>query len=71
MPDADLIPSLLTASDVLGTGWFAAVAAEAGPSKTVAVVGDGAGVCAGLGGEQVGRAGRCRLPGGPGSKAGL
>src|SRR5205085_642091 len=28
--------------DVLGTGWFAAVAAEAGPGKTVAVVGDGA-----------------------------
>lgn len=41
-PDADLIPSLLTASDVLGTGWFAAVAAQAGPGKTVAVVGDGA-----------------------------
>lgn len=42
MPDADLIPSLLAASDVLGTGWFAAVAAEVGPGKTVAVVGDGA-----------------------------
>ena len=42
MPDADLIPSLMAASDVLGTGWFAAVAAEAGPGKTVAVVGDGA-----------------------------
>jgi threonine dehydrogenase-like Zn-dependent dehydrogenase len=41
-PDTDLIPSLLAASDVLGTGWFAAVAAEAGPGKTVAVVGDGA-----------------------------
>ncbi|MBQ9917040.1 MAG: zinc-dependent alcohol dehydrogenase family protein [Microbacterium sp.] len=41
-PDADLIPSLLAASDVLGTGWFAAVAAEVGPGKTVAVVGDGA-----------------------------
>jgi threonine dehydrogenase-like Zn-dependent dehydrogenase len=41
-PDADLIPSLLAASDVLGTGWFAAVAAETGPGKTVAVVGDGA-----------------------------
>ena len=41
-PDADLIPSLLAASDVLGTGWFAAVAGEAGPGKTVAVVGDGA-----------------------------
>jgi threonine dehydrogenase-like Zn-dependent dehydrogenase len=34
--------SLLAASDVLGTGWFAAVAAEVGPGKTVAVVGDGA-----------------------------
>jgi threonine dehydrogenase-like Zn-dependent dehydrogenase len=42
MPDPDLIPSLLAASDVLGTGWFAAVAAEVGPGKTVAVVGDGA-----------------------------
>ena len=41
-PDPDLIPSLLAASDVLGTGWFAAVAAEAGPGKTVTVVGDGA-----------------------------
>jgi threonine dehydrogenase-like Zn-dependent dehydrogenase len=42
VPSADLVPSYLTASDVLGTGWFAAVAAEAGPGKTVAVVGDGA-----------------------------
>ncbi len=42
LPSPDLIPSLLAASDVLGTGWFAAVAAEAGPGKTVAVVGDGA-----------------------------
>src|ERR687898_956838 len=42
LPPADLIPSLLAASDVLGTGWFGAVAAEAGPGKTVAVVGDGA-----------------------------
>jgi len=41
-PPAELIPSLLAASDVLGTGWFGAVAAEAGPGKTVAVVGDGA-----------------------------
>ena len=41
-PGADVIPSLLAASDVLGTGWFAAVAAEAGRGKTVAVVGDGA-----------------------------
>src|SRR4051812_22036952 len=33
MPDPDLLPSLLAASDVLGTGWFAAVAAEVGPGK--------------------------------------
>jgi threonine dehydrogenase-like Zn-dependent dehydrogenase len=42
VPSDDLIPSLLAASDVLGTGWFAAVAAEVEPGKTVAVVGDGA-----------------------------
>jgi threonine dehydrogenase-like Zn-dependent dehydrogenase len=42
LPPDDLLPSLLAASDVLGTGWFGAVAAEAGPGKTVAVVGDGA-----------------------------
>ena len=41
MPDEKLVPSLLAASDVLGTSWFAAVAAVA-PSKTIAVVGDGA-----------------------------
>jgi threonine dehydrogenase-like Zn-dependent dehydrogenase len=42
IPDDDLVPSLLAASDVFGTGWFGAVAAQAGPGKTVAVVGDGA-----------------------------
>ena len=42
IPDDDLVPSLLAASDVLGTGWFGAVAAEVAPGKTVAVVGDGA-----------------------------
>ena len=42
LPSDDLVPSFLAASDVLGTGWFAAVAAEVGPGKTVAVVGDGA-----------------------------
>ena len=42
LPPDDLIPHLLAASDVLGTGWFAADAAAAGPGKTVAVVGDGA-----------------------------
>ena len=42
MPPDDLVPSFLAASDVLGTAWFGAVAAEVGPGKTVAVVGDGA-----------------------------
>lgn len=41
-PADEQIPHLLAASDVLGTGWFAAVAAGVGPGKTVAVVGDGA-----------------------------
>jgi threonine dehydrogenase-like Zn-dependent dehydrogenase len=54
-PPADLVPSLLAASDVLGTGWFAAVAAKAGPGKTVAVVGDGAvGLLAVLAARQLG-----------------
>jgi threonine dehydrogenase-like Zn-dependent dehydrogenase len=42
LPDAEMIPSLLAASDVLGTGWFAADAAAVAPGKTVVVVGDGA-----------------------------
>jgi threonine dehydrogenase-like Zn-dependent dehydrogenase len=42
VPGEDLVPHFLATSDVLGTGWFAAVAAEAGPGKTIAVVGDGA-----------------------------
>ncbi len=42
LPPDDLIPSLLTLSDVMGTGWFAADAAQVKPGKTVAVVGDGA-----------------------------
>lgn len=55
LPPADLIPDLLAASDVLGTGWFAAVAAEVGPGKTVAVVGDGAvGLLAVLSARQMG-----------------
>src|ERR671912_2501295 len=55
VPPEDLIPSLLAASDVLGTGWFGAVAAEAAPGKTVAVVGDGAvGLLAVLAAKQLG-----------------
>ncbi|HET9871463.1 MAG TPA: zinc-dependent alcohol dehydrogenase family protein [Propionibacteriaceae bacterium] len=59
IPSDDLIPDFLALSDVLGTGWFGAVAAEAGAGKTVAVVGDGAvgllGVMAAkqLGAEQI------------------
>jgi threonine dehydrogenase-like Zn-dependent dehydrogenase len=55
VPSDDLIPSLLAASDVLGTGWFGAVAAEVGPGRTVVVVGDGAvGLLAVLAARQLG-----------------
>src|ERR671938_2194615 len=55
MPSDDLVPGLLAASDVLGTGWFGAVAAGAGRGKTVAVVGDGAvGLLAVLAAKQLG-----------------
>lgn len=55
IPVPDLVPSLLAASDVLGTGWYGAVAAEAGPGKTVVVVGDGAvGLLAVLAAKQLG-----------------
>src|SRR3712207_6068870 len=55
VPSDDLVPSLLSASDVLGTGWFGAVAAQAGPGRTVAVVGDGAvGLLAVLAAKQLG-----------------
>jgi threonine dehydrogenase-like Zn-dependent dehydrogenase len=44
--DDALMPSLLTLSDVMGTGHHAAVVANVGPGKTAAVVGDGAvGLC--------------------------
>jgi threonine dehydrogenase-like Zn-dependent dehydrogenase len=55
VPAENLIPGLLAASDVLGTGWFGAVAADAGPGRTVAVVGDGAvGLLAVLAAKQLG-----------------
>src|SRR5713101_7650563 len=41
-PSNDLLPSLLTLSDVMGTGWFAAEAANVQPGSTAVVVGDGA-----------------------------
>jgi len=42
MPDADMIPHMLAVSDVLGTGWYAADAAQVHKGSTVVVVGDGA-----------------------------
>ena len=55
VPPDELIPSLLSASDVLGTGWFAADAADVKPGKIVAVVGDGAvGLLAVLSAKQMG-----------------
>ncbi|HXJ19390.1 MAG TPA: zinc-dependent alcohol dehydrogenase family protein [Polyangia bacterium] len=41
-PPAELVPSLLALSDVMGTGWFGADAADVRPGKTALVVGDGA-----------------------------
>lgn len=55
MPADDLIPSLLTLSDVMSTGWHAAVSAGVEPGMTVVVVGDGAvGLCAVLASVQLG-----------------
>jgi threonine dehydrogenase-like Zn-dependent dehydrogenase len=55
IPEDDLVPSLLAASDVLGTGWFAADAANVKPGSTAAIVGDGAvGLCAVIAARQMG-----------------
>jgi threonine dehydrogenase-like Zn-dependent dehydrogenase len=55
VPSEALVPSLLTTSDVLGTGWFAADAANVKPGSTVVVVGDGAvGLLAVLSAKQMG-----------------
>jgi threonine dehydrogenase-like Zn-dependent dehydrogenase len=55
LPSKELIPSLLATSDVLGTGWFAADAANVKPGKTAVVVGDGAvGLLAVLSAKQMG-----------------
>ena len=42
LPDDELVPSLLALSDVMATGWHAAVSARVAPGHTVVVVGDGA-----------------------------
>ncbi len=55
IPSAEMVPDLLALSDVMGTGWFAADAANVKPGKTVAVVGDGAvGLLAVLSAKQMG-----------------
>jgi threonine dehydrogenase-like Zn-dependent dehydrogenase len=56
-PDDALMPSLLTLTDVMGTGHHAAVTAKVGPGKTVAVVGDGAvGLCGVIASKRLGAA---------------
>jgi threonine dehydrogenase-like Zn-dependent dehydrogenase len=53
--DDALMPSLLTLSDVMGTGHHAAVVAKVGPGKSAAVVGDGAvGLCAVIAAKRLG-----------------
>lgn len=57
IPDASMIPSLLALSDVMPTGWHAAVSARVRPGHTVVVVGDGAvGLCGVLAASQMGAA---------------
>lgn len=54
-PDPNLVPDLLTLSDVMGTGHHAALAARVGRGSTVVVVGDGAvGLCAVLAAARLG-----------------
>ena len=53
--DDELMPSLLTLSDVMGTGHHAAVVAEVGAGKTAAVLGDGAvGLCGVIAAKRLG-----------------
>jgi threonine dehydrogenase-like Zn-dependent dehydrogenase len=53
--DDALMPSLLTLSDVMGTGHHAAVVAHVGPGKSAAVVGDGAvGLCGVIAAKRLG-----------------
>ncbi|WP_406498408.1 zinc-dependent alcohol dehydrogenase family protein [Streptomyces sp. NBC_01604] len=54
-PHAELVPSLLAVSDVMGTGWYAALAAEVKPGSTAVVVGDGAvGLCGVIAAKELG-----------------
>jgi threonine dehydrogenase-like Zn-dependent dehydrogenase len=55
MPDASLLPSLLALSDVMPTGWHAAVSARVRPGSTAVVIGDGAvGLCGVLAAAELG-----------------
>ncbi|MFF8953265.1 zinc-dependent alcohol dehydrogenase family protein [Streptomyces sp. NPDC014940] len=55
IPDEALWPGLLAVSDVMGTGWWAAEAAEVRPGSTAVVVGDGAvGLCAVIAAKEMG-----------------
>ncbi|GGS99279.1 MULTISPECIES: zinc-dependent alcohol dehydrogenase family protein [Streptomyces] len=55
IPDERFWPGLLAVSDVLGTGWWAAEAAQVKPGSTAVVVGDGAvGLCAVIAAKELG-----------------
>jgi threonine dehydrogenase-like Zn-dependent dehydrogenase len=55
MPAEEFLPSLLALSDVMGTGWYAAKAAEVRPGSTAVVVGDGAvGLCGVIAARELG-----------------
>ncbi|WP_406411619.1 zinc-dependent alcohol dehydrogenase family protein [Streptomyces sp. NBC_01614] len=55
IPDEGFWPGLLAVSDVMGTGWWAAEAAEVKPGSTAVVVGDGAvGLCAVIAAKEMG-----------------
>ncbi|MEU0398610.1 zinc-dependent alcohol dehydrogenase family protein [Streptomyces sp. NPDC006208] len=54
-PADESLPSLLAVSDVMGTGWYAALAAEVRPGSTAVVVGDGAvGLCGVIAAKELG-----------------
>src|SRR3954447_21794850 len=55
VPDTEMLPALLTLSDVMATGWHAAVSARVEPGSSVVVVGDGAvGLCGVLAAAELG-----------------
>ena len=55
MPDDALVPSLLSLSDVMATGWHAAVSSRVAPGGTAVVVGDGAvGLCGVIAAKELG-----------------